>query len=108
MALLSPIPRKFKGVFAIVAVALALFVVAAVFGDHGLMHLRQQYGLRQELEEAAFQLQQKNESLRQRARRLQSDDLYLEKLARERLGLVRKGDVVYRLDAVRPEKHAKR
>jgi len=79
--------------------ALALFAAAAVFGDHGLMHLLQLDRSRREVEEIAFQLQQKNERLRQRARRLLSDDLYLEKVARERLGLVKPGEVVYRLDA---------
>jgi len=78
---------------------LVLFVIAAIYGDHGLVHLRRLRAEQQDLEHAAFQLQQRNEALRQRIHRLQSDDAYIEKLARERLGLVKKGEVVYRIAA---------
>jgi cell division protein FtsB len=97
MAVLPPIPRKYKGRFALAAVALILLAVAAVFGDHGLMHLRALRAAQRQLEVTAFQLQQRNEQLRQHVHRLQSDDLLLEKLARERLGMVKKGEIVYRL-----------
>jgi cell division protein FtsB len=97
MAFLPPLPRKHKGTFATCVVALILFVIAAVYGDHGLIHLLRMQSEKRELEHTAFDLQQQNEHLRQRIRRLQSDDHYIEKLARERLGLVRKGEIMYRL-----------
>ena len=80
-------------------VALVLFIVAAVFGDHGLVHLLRMRGEQQELEHLAFGLQQRNEQLRQQIRRLQSDNSYIEKLARERLGLVKNDEVIYRVTA---------
>ena len=97
MALLPPPPRKHKGTLASCALALVLFVVAAVYGDHGLIDLLRMRAEQTDLEHAAFDLQQQNEGLRQRIRRLRSDDRYLEKLARERLGLVKKGEIMYRL-----------
>ncbi|MGH7831713.1 MAG: FtsB family cell division protein [Candidatus Binatia bacterium] len=40
-----------------------------------------------------------NEALRQRIHRLRHDDLYLEKIAREELGLARPGEIVYNFAA---------
>jgi cell division protein FtsB len=99
MALLPSPPRKYKGTVAACVVALILFIVAAVCGDHGLLHLLRMRNEQQELEHVAFNLQQRNEQLRQQIRRLQSDDGYIEKLARERLGLVKKDEVIYRVTA---------
>ena len=99
MAFLPSPPRKYKGTFAACVVALILFVVAAIWGDHGLIHLLRMRGEQQELEHVAFGQQQRNEQLRQHIRRLQSDDWYIEKRARERLGLVKKDEVIYRVPA---------
>ena len=42
-------------------------------------------------------LQAKNEKLRQEKQLLEQDPVYLEKVAREKMGLVRQGEVVYKL-----------
>ena len=97
MAFLPSPPRKYKGTFAACVVALLLFVVAAICGDHGLLHLLRMRGEQQELEHLAFYQQQRNEQLRKQIARLQSDDWYIEKRARERLGLVKKDEVIYRV-----------
>jgi cell division protein FtsB len=99
MALLPPPPKKYKGTFAACVAGLILFVVAAVYGDHGLVHLLRMQREQVDLERMAFDLQQQNEHLRQRIHRLRSDDLYIEKLARERFGWVKKGEIVYRVTA---------
>ena len=41
-------------------------------------------------------MQKENEALRERIYRLRHDDLYLEKIAREDLGLVRPEEIIYR------------
>ncbi|HXQ20371.1 MAG TPA: septum formation initiator family protein [Candidatus Acidoferrales bacterium] len=82
--------------------ALVLFVIAAVWGDHGLVHLLHLRSEQADLEHTAFELQQSNEHMRQRIRRLESDDWYVEKLARERLGMVKSGEIVYRVAAPTP------
>jgi len=74
-------------------VTLSLFTT---FGERGLFHLWRLWGERRELSETNFLLQKENELLRERIYRLRHDDLYLEKIAREDLGLVRPGEIVYR------------
>jgi len=77
----------------ILLLGLSLFTV---FGERGLMHLWRLWGEKRKLEEGNFLLQRHNGLLRERIHRLRHDDLYLEKIAREDLGLVREGEVVYR------------
>lgn len=74
-------------------VALGVF---AVYGEHGLLHLRRLQIEQRLLEQTTFELQQHNEQLREHLRKLENDDLYLERIARERLGLVHPGEIVYR------------
>jgi cell division protein FtsB len=74
----------------------ALLAVSTLVGQRGLLHL---WKLRQEqraLEADVFALLRENEDLRSRITRLQTDDEFLEKVAREELGFVRKGELVYR------------
>lgn len=96
MAFLPPLPRKHKGTLVTCVVLLTLLVVDAVYGDHGLAHLSRMRAEQGELEHAAFELQQANQRLREHIAKLRSDDTYLEKLVRERLGLVKKGEILYR------------
>jgi len=97
MALLPPPPANYKGRFAIAALLLLFFGATAVYGDHGLMHLLRMRGEQRELERMAFEQQQRNQQLRERVQRLESDDRYIEKQARERYGMVKKGELTYRL-----------
>jgi cell division protein FtsB len=99
MAFLPPPLKKYKGTLAACVAGLILFVVAAVYGDHGLVHLLRMHGEQRALEHMVFDLQQRNEQLRQHIRHLQSDDAYVERSARERLGLVKKGEIIYRTTA---------
>lgn len=46
------------------------------------------------------QLQQKATELREEKRLLENDPVYLEKVAREKMGLVREGEVVYKITPV--------
>jgi cell division protein FtsB len=84
----------------IVATALVLGIAAvsgsAVFGEHGVRHLRRLRGERRELARQAFALLERNAQLHRDVERLRSDDLYLETLARRQLGLVKPGEIVYR------------
>jgi cell division protein FtsB len=97
MAFLPPVPAKYKGRLAACAAAVVLFLLFAVFGERGLIHLGHLQSEQRQLEEVAFSLQQRNDELRRRIERLRSDDRYIERLARERLGLAKKGELVYRI-----------
>ena len=57
-----------------------------------------------ELSKKIEELKLKNARLLEERRRLEEDPVYLERVARERMGLVRPGEIVYRL---RPSKDKK-
>ena len=80
--------------------ALSAFIVTlsllTIFGERGVIHLGRLWQEKRTLEENNFLLQKENETLRERIYRLHHDDLYLEKVAREELGLVRPGEIIYR------------
>ena len=80
------------------ALVLAIVAVAAsvLFGELGVTHLLGLRTERRELGEVAFALLERNRRLHEEIRRLRSDDLYLEELARRQLGLVRPNETVYR------------
>ncbi len=82
-------------------VALALFTA---FGERGVFHLWRLNGEKKQLQEKNFLLQKENEALRDRAYRIRNDDLYLEKIAREELGLIRPGETVYRFASPDPKR----
>ena len=77
----------------------SLFVALAFFtalGERGVFHLWRLWGEKKQLQERNFVLQKENETLRERVDRIRHDDLYLEKIAREELGMIRTGEIVYR------------
>jgi cell division protein FtsB len=78
------------------AALLVTFSLFTAFGDRGLLHLRRLSEEKRKLDERNFRLQRTNEALRERIYRLRHDNRYLEKIAREDLGLVRRGEIVYR------------
>ena len=79
------------------ALALVLFVFSLItsFGERGLLHLWRLTEERRRLGEKNFRLHQENEILREKIDRLRHDDRYLEKRAREDLGFVAPGEIVY-------------
>jgi cell division protein FtsB len=85
--------RSFIWGFVLLLITLSLF---SIFGDRGAIHLWRLEEEKKRLDERNFALQKENEGLRDRIHRLRHDDLYLEQVAREELGLVRPGEVIYR------------
>ena len=53
------------------------------------------------------QLQQKSAELKEEKRLLETDPVYLEKVAREKMGLIREGEVVYKITPVTVNKEGK-
>lgn len=88
--------RRAVYIFSSLLVALLLFTA---FGERGVFHLWRLWGEKKHLDEKNFLLQKENDALRERVSRIRHDDLYLEKIAREELGLVRPGEMVYRFAA---------
>lgn len=82
------------GFFGIVVLSLVIALFAC-FGNRGLSEV---YALQKELEQIVSvnrDLQQENESLEHYVRLLNNDTALIEKIAREELGLVRAGEMVY-------------
>ena len=98
MGYLAPRPWKHKAVVGAGVVVLALCALSAVFGSGGVVHLRRLYAQQVQEEGVAFSLAQRNARLRDHLQRLDTDDAYLEKVARERLGWIKPGELVYRVE----------
>src|SRR5919198_1804393 len=83
----------------LVLIASSLFMLAmmafTVWGDRGLLAMwRTQYDLERLVREIEI-IEQKNATLIREVQRLRSDLGYIEKIAREELGLVRPGEIVF-------------
>jgi cell division protein FtsB len=101
MRYLPSLPKKHKAVVFGGLVLLALLAVSAIFGRHGVLHLRRLHAEQERVERFAAQLGSENLHLREHLRRLQHDDAYLEKLARERLGWIKPGETLYHVAPAR-------
>ncbi len=97
MGYLAPLPWKHKAVVGAGIVVLMLCALSAVFGSGGVVHLRRLHAQQAQEEGVAFALAQRNARLRDHLQRLDTDDAYLEKVARERLGWIKAGELVYRV-----------
>jgi cell division protein FtsB len=80
-----------------ILVGVLLFMgMLIVFGEKGLTDYFSQKGRMQALKKENSIIQQENDSLRKKIVRLQNDPRYIESIARSDLGMVKKGDIVYR------------
>ena len=100
---LPKIPQRWV-IYAFVALFLSLSLFT-IFGERGVVHLWRLRGEKKKLSERYFRLQTENEIFRERIYKLNHDNLYLEKVAREELGLVRPGEIVYRFSSSEPERN---
>ncbi|MCG3778492.1 MAG: Cell division protein FtsB [Nitrospira sp.] len=89
--------RMVTGVHYAGAAACLLLLVALVFGDMGLPRYFSMRDHAQQLGLDLQELQQTIRTLRGEIDRLERDPTKIEKLAREQLGYVRKGETVYQL-----------
>lgn len=80
-----------------VVVGFVVLVILAftVFGDRGLVQLLSYKRQREALKEEARRLEEENRALAEEIERLKNDDSYLEQLAREELGMVKPGELVF-------------
>ena len=96
-------PRRRQSLWiqrALIFVMVVVFV-DALFGERGLaqtIRARQEYGL---AAAALAVMKQENAGLREEARRLAEDPATIESIARDKLGLIRPGETLYRLKPAR-------
>lgn len=84
-----------------IALALVLLVMLgyAIFGERGVVRIMQAERQKQQLQARLDELQQEQQLLKDEIERLRHDRDYWEQLAREKLGMVREGELIYHLPA---------
>jgi len=73
----------------------AWLAVSTLVGERGLLHLWKLRQQQSELQAEVFALLHENEDLRNRINRLQSDDEFFEKVARETLKFAKRGELLF-------------
>ena len=88
--------KKSRPWLSLALIALLLgFALFTILGERGMLHLWRLSGENKRLGEKNFRLHSENEILRDKINHLLHDNRYLEKVAREDLGLVWPGEIVY-------------
>lgn len=80
--------------------AIFLFLLSVVVFVLYLPSYTQLQDIRQKNQDFALQiklLKEKNAELQREKKRLEEDPVYLEKVAREKMGLIKEGEVVYKI-----------
>ncbi len=76
---------------------ITIFIIFFVIGDYGLYQVYQIHKQRKALENNLVELKAEQDSLLQEKNRLEKDLTYIEKLARERYRMAKKGEKVFRV-----------
>lgn len=85
------------------ALPLGALLAGSIAGSGGVLELLRLRHERAELSEEVFRLLRETEVLRRRILTLRRSDVELERLARQELGLVRDGEIVYRFRSRKDE-----
>ena len=78
----------------VVGILVLVILGYTVFGENGLLNLIRYQKQTQALVRELARVKAENERLREEVRQLQSDPAYIERLAREELGMVKPGELV--------------
>lgn len=79
------------------ALAFFLLLLQDVFGTHGLMAMHRSKAQIQEVQAQIAQLDKENADLEQHIKDLKTDPAAIEKIARDRMGLARPGELIFRM-----------
>ncbi|CAN5884809.1 hypothetical protein BH18ACI5_BH18ACI5_18610 [soil metagenome] len=99
----APSPVRNKIIGRLLIFATVVLLIDSLVGDKGLverLHARQQYA---EAEASLSALKAKNAALREYARQLKEDGSTIEAIAREELGLTRRGEVIFIVRDAKPQ-----
>ncbi len=89
-----PVSRKLIALAFLLGLTLVA-LLAAVFGEQGVLKVRHLGAEKEELEGRVAAIEEETRDLRGRVLSMQNEPFLYEKAARERLGLVKQGEVVY-------------
>ncbi|HVB34024.1 MAG TPA: septum formation initiator family protein [Patescibacteria group bacterium] len=104
---LHPKPKRFERIlYTAAALILAALVLDGIFGPHGFIA---SYRLRlqvRQVQRKTEQLNRENQGFAKQAQQLKSDPSAIERVARERMGLVKPGELVFKLPPKPPSSPA--
>ena len=84
--------------FAITGIASVYLLVSFLFYDIGFIKYLKMRGEYNRITSDITRLQEGNKSLREEVKSLKTDPDYIEAYAREKLGLVKEGEIIYRFE----------
>lgn len=87
---------KRKLIISLLTVAFLSFVLFSLFGNQGWIALYKGQQQLKELKSEVSQSEQMIDSLKKEIDRLKNDTSYLEKIAREKLGMARRDEKIYK------------
>jgi cell division protein FtsB len=80
----------------LLAAGVGLLLISDVFGTHGVLAMRRSQQQAEEIQKQINQLNQQNEQLAKRVKELKTDPSAIEHIAREEMGLARKGEIIFK------------
>lgn len=89
----------------VVGILVLLILGFTIFGENGLVNLIRLKKRTQALAHKADRLKAKNQVLEEDIGRLKTDPAYIESLAREELGMVKPGELVFQFAETKEHKH---
>jgi|ETNmetMinimDraft_8_1059916.scaffolds.fasta_scaffold156462_1 cell division protein FtsB len=88
-------PRRHRGLYILIILAVCVLAANAVIGERGLLESRKAERRHDNLLDSIESLQRENRSLHNHAKRLREDPTIIESIARQELGLIRPGEIVF-------------
>jgi cell division protein FtsB len=101
-------PRRRRTLQMLLAFVTLVLIINALVGERGLMQTLRARRQHEELVGAIEQLRGENARLREEARRLRTDPAAIEALARQELGLIRPGEMLFIIKDTKPAQPAAR
>ena len=98
----GPSPARRKGLHLLLIFVTLVLMIDALVGEKGLLETVRARQRHQELTASIDRLRAENAQLREEARRLLEDPATIESLAREELGLIRPGEMLFIVKDAKP------
>jgi len=87
--------KRFK-YFIFLFLIIIVMLCYTVFGEQGLLHLKKLRKDLTQIQALSEEVEKENDKLKHETYLLQSDKRYIEKIAREDLGLVKEDEIIYK------------
>jgi len=90
--------KRSRFLFALFLAGIVYLAVHFLLGDMGYLSYRQLVDAREDIQQEIVAIERRNDTLQGEADALQKDPEYIEKMARENLGLGREGEMIFHFD----------